>query len=212
MLVALRHIIDALVEDWDRVVDLLGPDGRTDLRALIGKLHGAATSEERTRIALALTRMLGEWLPYDDPVFAKADLRYTSTSDENALDQVLISLSGNPLRYGRPRNAKERILTHRWESAAELREQGREPDAFGVIKLHRDDGSASVPLFQFDESGAPLEVVLRVNRLLRAHDDPWGAADWWFSVNAWLEEPPFELIGRTPDDRLVAAAIALVEG
>jgi hypothetical protein len=210
--VAVQHIIDALVKDWDRVTDLLGSGGRARLRGLVDALRSARNADERAAVAHALTRLLGELLPHDDPVFADAGVRYSNPGQVRELDRLLVAISGDAQLYGRPRSAKERILTHEWESASDLRERGHAPDAFGVIKLHRDDGSASVPLFQFDESGAPLEVVLRVNWLLRAHEDPWGAADWWFSVNAWLTEPPFELIGRRPDELLVAAAVAMAEG
>lgn len=209
---AMQHIIYALVADWDRVTGLLRASGRAKLRGLVETLRSAETSEERAAVAHSLTRLLGELLPHDDPIFAEAGVRYSRPGQEVVLDRALISLSGDPRWYGRSRSARERILTHEWRSAADLRGRGHTPDAAGVIKLDRDDGSASVPLFQFDESGAPLEVVLRVNWLLRADEDPWGAADWWFSVNAWLTEPPFELIGRTPDDLLVAAAVAMTEG
>ncbi|WP_434444991.1 hypothetical protein [Lentzea sp. E54] len=209
---AVRHIIGALVADWDRVTDLLGVDGRARLRALIGEMRSATSPGERAAIAHGVTRLLGEFLPDDDRVFADAGVRYAGVRQSRDLDHALIALSGDARLYGRPRSARERILAHEWKPAADLREQGHTPDAFGIIKLHRDDGSASVPLFQFDESGAPLEVVLRINWVLRAQDDPWGAADWWFSANAWLSEPPFTLVGRTSDDLLVAAAVAVAEG
>jgi len=212
VIVAVQHIIDALVADWERVNDLIGEGGRARLRALITELRVADTPVVRAKVAQAITRLLGETLPHHDPIFADAGVRYADAGEQADLDRALVALSGDARLYGRPRSAKERILTHEWVSAADLRERGHTPDAFGVIKLHRDDGSASVPLFQFDETGAPLEVVLRVNWLLRAHEDPWGAADWWLSANAWLGQPPFTLIGRTPDDLLVAAAVAVTEG
>lgn len=211
MALAVQHIIDALVADWDRVTGLLGEPGRTRLRALIGEMRAASGAPHRLAAAHALTRLLGELLPHDDPVLAGGS-RYAPSGEAADLDRALVALSGDPLRYGRARSAKERILTHEWESAAKLREQGYTPDVFGMITLHREDGSASVPLFQFGSSRVPRDVVLRVNRLLRAHEDPWGAADWWFSMNAWLTEAPFALIDRRPDDVLVAAAVALTEG
>lgn len=70
------------------------------------------------------------------------------------------------------------------------------------------------PEFQFRPGGgAPYEVVLEVNRVLLADADPWGAADWWLSGNAWLGGgPPAALLGDRPDRELVGAAVALVEG
>ncbi|MET9229111.1 hypothetical protein [Lentzea sp. NPDC003310] len=209
---ATRHIIGALVADWDRVTGLLGDDGRRQVRELVGAVRSAAKASQRVALAHALTRILGERLPHDDPVFAEAGPRRTSAEEVASLDRLLVSLSGDPLRFGRPRSAEERILTHDWESAAKLRAHGHVVDVPGVIRLPRDDGTAAVPLFQFDECGEPLEVVVRVNRVLRAHDDPWGAADWWFSTNVWLAGPPFDLVDRLPDDVLVTAAVAVVEG
>ncbi|MGN5376548.1 hypothetical protein ACQ4WX_00180 [Streptomyces lasalocidi] len=51
-----------------------------------------------------------------------------------------------------------------------------------------------------------------VNRLLLAQEDPWGAADWWLSGNLWLGGRPAALLGRLPDDLLVGAASAMLEG
>lgn len=49
--------------------------------------------------------------------------------------------------------------------------------------------------------------------MLLADADPWGAADWWLSGNAWLGGgPPAALLGIRPDRELVGAAVALVEG
>ncbi|MEU7476708.1 hypothetical protein AB0A63_12055 [Lentzea sp. NPDC042327] len=209
---AVQHLIYALVEDWARVNDLLGHDGRTRLRSLVDKMRGAVTPVERAAAAHEVTKLLGDLLPHDDRIFADAGVRYASSAELADLDLALVHLSDDVRLGGRPRSARERILTNEWESAADLRERGHNPDVAGVIKLHRDDGSASVPTFQFDAAGEPLDVVLRINLLLQAQQDPWGAADWWFSANAWLRDRPVRLLGRTPDDRLVAAAAAVVEG
>ncbi|WP_053732791.1 hypothetical protein [Nocardia sp. NRRL S-836] len=210
--VAVQHLIYALIEDWDRINDLLGENGRARLHSLVDRMRGAVTPVERAAAAHEVTKLLGDLLPHDDRVFADAGVRYASTAQLADLDLALVRLSDDVRLGGRPRGAKERILTNDWESAADLRERGHNPDVLGVIKLHRDDGSASVPTFQFDATGEPLDVVLRINLLLHAHRDPWGAADWWFSANVWLRERPVTLIGRAPDDELVAAAAAVVEG
>ncbi len=51
-------------------------------------------------------------------------------------------------------------------------------------------------------------MVLAVNRLLAARDDPWGVADWWLGGNAWLADVPAELLGEVDDEVLVRAARA----
>ncbi|MEU5179808.1 hypothetical protein AB0G49_07120 [Streptomyces longwoodensis] len=83
-----------------------------------------------------------------------------------------------------------------------------------IVLSDPDDPEAGPrsPDFQFDpDTGRPLEVVVRINRLLLADRDPWGAADWWLGGNSWLGGAPAALLGRVPDDRLADAARALVE-
>ncbi|WP_416977608.1 CHAT domain-containing protein [Streptomyces sp. T028] len=81
-----------------------------------------------------------------------------------------------------------------------------------VIVLADPDAGRRSPEFQFDpDTGRPREIVVRINRILLADRDPWGAADWWLGGNSWLGGAPAALLGRVPDDRLADAALALVE-
>ncbi len=50
--------------------------------------------------------------------------------------------------------------------------------------------------------------MVSINRILEAADDPFGAAGWWLGDNGWLGGAPARLIGRLPDERLLAAARA----
>ncbi|MFF8969796.1 hypothetical protein [Streptomyces sp. NPDC014995] len=80
-----------------------------------------------------------------------------------------------------------------------------------IVLADPEDGPRS-PEFQFDpETGRPHGIVVRINRILLADRDPWGAADWWLGGNSWLGGAPAALLGRVPDDRLADAALALVE-
>jgi hypothetical protein len=63
-----------------------------------------------------------------------------------------------------------------------------------------------VPAFQFDPAGLPYRVVVDVNRVLDADDDPWGAADWWLGPNAWLNAAPADRIGQLSDEALLSVA------
>ncbi|MER6348635.1 hypothetical protein ACWC10_33255 [Streptomyces sp. NPDC001595] len=82
-----------------------------------------------------------------------------------------------------------------------------------LIRLADPHDGDRYPEFQFPAgTGSPHQVVLRVNRLLLADIDPWGAATWWLSGNTWLGGTPASLLGRLPDHRLVGAAGALAEG
>lgn len=85
---------------------------------------------------------------------------------------------------------------------------GADPRAAGLIRLAGPDGRQQIPAFQFSLAGQPIAVVLTVNRLLDAEDDPFGVADWWLGRNAWLDAVPAELIGQVDDELLVRAARA----
>ncbi|MGW0708029.1 hypothetical protein ACWD4G_19090 [Streptomyces sp. NPDC002643] len=110
---------------------------------------------------------------------------------------------------------ERRLLEAPALSDAEVRDRyrGSEPPP-ELIRLDDPDLGDRYPEFQFEPGGgAPYQVVLEVNRVLLADADPWGAADWWLSGNAWLGGgPPADLLGIRPDRELVGAAVALVEG
>ncbi|MGG2461485.1 hypothetical protein ACO0M4_16955 [Streptomyces sp. RGM 3693] len=78
-----------------------------------------------------------------------------------------------------------------------------------LILLTDENDVELIPTFQFDPgSGAPYPVVIEINRLLSAEEDPWGAADWWLGSNVWLDAPPARLLGTGADDALRSAAWA----
>jgi len=88
-----------------------------------------------------------------------------------------------------------------------------DPVGAGLIRLADPERGDRYPDFQFDpETGEPRPVVQRVNRLLLADQDPWGAADWWLGGNHLLPDAPAALVGRVPDELLADAAQARVEG
>lgn len=62
-----------------------------------------------------------------------------------------------------------------------------------LLALPTDSGLL-YPRFQFDEDGSVYEMVQRVNQHLRAADDPWGVASWWFSEHIRLGGRPADLL------------------
>ncbi|MGV4981601.1 hypothetical protein ACVB8X_00440 [Streptomyces sp. NRAIS4] len=177
------------------------------------------------RRALQAVRLSLVELPYDHPVREALDsVRYAGTATIGGpvvlrTRDLLARLTADPPRP--PDTAAiiaavERRLLHAPAlSAAEVhaRYPGSAPPP-ELIRLADPDLGDRYPEFQFRPGGgAPYEVVLEVNRVLLADADPWGAADWWLSGNAWLGGgPPAALLGVRPDRDLVGAAVALVEG
>ncbi|MFD7089259.1 hypothetical protein ACFV94_15845 [Streptomyces sp. NPDC059896] len=88
----------------------------------------------------------------------------------------------------------------------EARALGRHGAAPDLIRLDAPGGATAFPRFQFEPSGRPREVVVRVNQLLGADRDPWGVTAWWLATNVWLGDPPADLLGADRDDDLVACA------
>ncbi|MGW7239427.1 hypothetical protein [Streptomyces sp. NPDC054804] len=78
-----------------------------------------------------------------------------------------------------------------------------------LITLTDGRNTEHVPAFQLDPvTGTPYPVVVEINRMLSADEDPWGAADWWLGSNVWLNAAPARLLGTGADDVLRSAARA----
>jgi hypothetical protein len=66
------------------------------------------------------------------------------------------------------------------------------------------------PAFQFDRSrGCALDAAVRINRLLGAHEDPWGVASWWTTPSERLHNrKPKDLLGTSEEPLLLSLAEA----
>jgi hypothetical protein len=109
----------------------------------------------------------------------------------------------------------------------DVRRRGADPDDARLIRLDRLDrpdrpdppvplpGAAAefqFPAFQFAPAGGPWDVVMEVNQLLDAADDPWGVTCWWVDPHARLGDAPADLLGRGQDGLIMRAARALAGG
>lgn len=159
-------------------------------------------------------------LPYDHPVRdALGALRLVAAPPGprvavGARELMALLSATPPAGTGAALGTTDELLGAAALSADEVRARsGAGAPARGLIRLPDPVGGDRYPTFQFrEDGGSPHEVVLEINRLLLADLDPWGAAAWWLSANTWLGGTPASLLGRLPDERLVAAATALVEG
>lgn len=65
-----------------------------------------------------------------------------------------------------------------------------------VVALPRQGGFL-IPAFQVDRGRSEIwPIVVEINRLLGASDDPWAVASWWCSPDPHLGQPPAELVAE----------------
>jgi hypothetical protein len=84
-------------------------------------------------------------------------------------------------------------------------------DQAGLILLPGAGTSGPrLPSFQFDLDRRPREVVVAVNEVLEAAEDPWGVACWWIYPHARLGTAPVDLLDRQ-EQQLLTAAHAVLE-
>ncbi len=98
-------------------------------------------------------------------------------------------------------------------TAAALLEGGFEIDQFPlrhyVITLRYPDRTLCYPAFQFNASGQPYPVVLRINEAFNVKEDPWGVADWWIDADSRINNAsPASLLGGPREDELYYLAAA----
>ena len=96
----------------------------------------------------------------------------------------------------------------------DARQRGINPNDVRLIRLPRP-GTApefQLPAFQFAPTGDPWDIVMEVNQVLDAADDPWGVMCWWVDPHARLGDAPADLLGRGQDGLIRRAARALAEG
>jgi len=90
--------------------------------------------------------------------------------------------------------------------------RGVNPNDVRLIRLPGPGARVQLPAFQFAPAGRPWDVVMEVNQLLDAADDPWGVTCWWVDPHARLGDAPADLLGRGQDGLIMRAARALAGG
>ncbi|WP_159394252.1 hypothetical protein [Streptomyces sp. NRRL S-495] len=220
----MTELLDVLHEHWDEVQEHLDETARAAVVALLD-----APSADPERTARRIVRLVLAALPDGHPVRAALEdsVRYSravrvESLNHDAVLQVLDLVRGRSADRGGPEtpaeadalpvppdDADDWLLAADSVSAADYRAGGHDPADPDLIRLTDRQGTVRLPSFQFDgASGRPLPVVVAVNRLLDADDDPWGVADWWLGANAWLDAVPARLLGTPGEHGLLAAARA----
>ncbi|MFD7415455.1 hypothetical protein [Kitasatospora purpeofusca] len=229
---ALADVLDVLREHWDEVQEYLDGTAKATVAALLD-----TPSADPERTARRIVRLVLAALPDEHPVRAPLgdSVRYSQavrleSANRDAVLQVLrLAREGSTAVTGPttpavpgtpadpepdalptpPEDADDWLLAADSVSAADYRSGGHDPADPDLIRLTDRQGTVRLPSFQFDgASGRPLPVVVAVNRLLDADDDPWGVADWWLGANAWLDAVPARLLGTPGEHGLLAAARA----
>ncbi|NUR42860.1 MAG: hypothetical protein HOV73_22510, partial [Streptomyces sp.] len=219
-------VLAAAAARWDRVSGRLGTAERERLTGLVAVVRDR-TRDERLRYAAArqAADLLAGWLP--DEFGADTGARFTGTPGTPHTGARFTGTPGTPQISGRPTvqgfdaedlavllidghrmvgpvlgPVRERLLAEPALDAETLLRRGGAPFAPELIRLPGIGGRLRLPRFQFSEDTLPWLVVLEVNAFLAADRDPWGAADWWLSANAWLGTTPVSLLGTEHDRQL----------
>lgn len=193
-------VIYALIDRWDEVQKLLSPAARVRLAGYLDDLAETRDDADLAEILGLIAGLLYDELPADDPIRAawtRSTTRGVGLKDWPGITARLMD-----------RAQPVRLEAQEWLLAAPAMPPGKVPgpDRPHLIRLVRPDGSVHVPAFQFDAAGLAHRIVIEVNQVLDADDDPWGAADWWLGPNAWLDAAPAARIGQVSDDALLSVA------
>ncbi|GAB2880983.1 hypothetical protein [Streptomyces mayteni] len=220
-----EELLDLIDRHLDRIRADLTEDQFAAFLAATRALLASGEDDAAARRALLLVRRALIPLPDGNPVREPAvnQLRWGTPGSVHATERAgallprlaaLLGADEDPGTLEVVTAVRRRLLAAPSRSAGELDPRvAGDPLAAGLIRLNDPIRGPRYPDFQFDpDEGGPFAVVARINRLLLADQDPWGAADWWLGGNRWLADAPASLIGRVPDELLTAAAVALVEG
>ncbi|MFF5533415.1 hypothetical protein ACFY71_13145 [Streptomyces cinerochromogenes] len=231
-----EELLRLLQSHWTTVVTGLDEDDLGQVSGALRELREETAAGDPVAAARAVRRLKRTLaaLPPGHPVsVALGGHRYAPATRElpglgtiDAVISVLGTDSAALLRTARRRllaapalTEAERAELTRAESAETTGAERAEPTGAGhaappdagLIRLRDPDRGIRYPRFQFRPGTAePLPVVRRINTLLRADRDPWGAADWWLGGNRWLGGVPADLLGVLPDEALERAAAELV--
>ncbi|TDC19994.1 hypothetical protein E1265_22850 [Streptomyces sp. 8K308] len=197
------RVLAAAAADVDRLLAVLGAEDGVRLRRYLTVMRAEPPGSDRRREAIeAAAGVVGPLLG------PGAGGRYADAAGTDGgfrpEDLAVLLIDGHRMVGPLLGPVRDRLLATPMLNADATERWGAERE---LIRLPGPGGGARLPLFQFAPTAPstlpePRPRVLEVNRLLDARHDPWGAADWWLSPNAWLgmdAASPVHLLG-TPDE------------
>ncbi|MFI2505682.1 hypothetical protein [Streptomyces sp. NPDC018972] len=214
-------VLAAAAADWHRLADLVTGPTRERLAALLTVVRRRQAGEpDRRDAAEEAAGLLRRALPEEFGTAQEARLATgtvlgtgggtdTSYLGFRADDLAVLLLDGHRMVGPVLGPVRDRLLAEPALDPATVLRDGGDPYAHDLIRLSGPGGSARLPRFQFSEGCLPWPAVLEVNAILDAARDPWAAADWWLSGNAWLGTAPAALLG-TGRERLLADTARLL--
>ncbi|MGW4884494.1 hypothetical protein [Streptomyces murinus] len=215
-----EELLRLLENHWTTVITGLDDDDLDLLSRTLREMKEETAAGNPPGVARAVRRLRRTLsaLPPDHPVsealgghrYAGGPRELPSLATMDAVLRVLGTPPPDPAELLRA--ARRRLLAAPALTEDEHPELRGGPDApAGLIRLRDPEHGIRCPGFQFRTGTVePLPVVRRINELLRADQDPWGAADWWLGGNRWLGGVPADLLGVLPDEQLERAAAELV--
>ncbi|MFC8230561.1 hypothetical protein [Streptomyces sp. NPDC057287] len=220
-------VLAAAAARWERVVGLLGPGQLERLAGLLGDVRqggdrGEQAEGRRHEAALGAAELLAATLPDLSGGGGQGRFTLTAPGPEagaqhathqgfSAEDLAVLLLDGHRMVGPLLGPVRRRLLAAPALDPDTLRRAGTDPDTPVLIRLTGTGGAVRLPSFQFTVAARPQPIVTGVNAVLAADRDPWGAADWWLSANAWLGVRPETLVGTTDEARLLDTARFLME-
>ncbi|MCT4355572.1 hypothetical protein M5362_20760 [Streptomyces sp. Je 1-79] len=210
-------VLAAAAAHWERLMDVLHGPLRERLAGHLAAVRRAKDADDRDAAVEAAVAVLRQGLPEE---FGEAEAQGRFSADVlddvylgfRAEDLAVLVLDGHRMVGPVLGPVRDRLLAAPALDADTVLRRGGDPYARELIRLRGAGGVLRLPRFQFADESLPWLAVLEVNRLLEADRDPWGAADWWLSTNAWLGATPAELLGGPRERQLPDLALLLMEG
>ncbi|MEU1190866.1 hypothetical protein [Streptomyces sp. NPDC005859] len=197
---------------WDLLARALPAATRESLARHLRATRSEPGSEARARAVAAAAGLLRPLLVREEGRLGAPPAASGFTLD----DLAVLVLDGHRMVGPVLSAVRERLLAEPALDEAVVAARGGDPRLPALIRLPGPGGLRRLPLFQFEPEAAdrvgatPRPRVLAVAVHLDVVDDPWGAADWWLSPNAWLGGVrPAALLGRADEARVDEAARCL---